>query len=147
MKILLLSSFLVQGAILTIDELYFHRKRGLPLWEKVGHPIDTFSVLICYLFLFISDYNESTLKVFVGLAVLSCLLITKDEFIHRAQAPAAENWLHALLFVLHPVPFIAAGLLWAEGIEKLSFGLMAVFVLIFMLYQIIYWSFFEKSRS
>lgn len=147
MKTLLLSSFLLQGAILFFDELYFHRKRGLPLWEKFSHPIDSFSVLICYLFLFVSEYNESTLKIFIGLSVLSCLLITKDEFVHKAQAPAAENWLHALLFIVHPVPFIAAGLLWAEATEKLSFGLMAVFVLLFMLYQIIYWSFFEKSRS
>ena len=147
MKTLLLSSFLLQGAILFFDELYFHRKRGLPLWEKFSHPIDSFSVLICYLFLFVSEYNESKLKIFIGLSVLSCLLITKDEFVHKAQAPAAENWLHALLFIVHPVPFIAAGLLWAEATEKLSFGLMAVFVLLFMLYQIIYWSFFEKSRS
>ncbi len=147
MKTLLLSSFLLQGAILFFDELYFHRKRGLPLWEKFSHPIDSFSVLICYLFLFVSEYNESTLKIFIGLTVLSCLLITKDEFVHKAQAPAAENWLHALLFIVHPVPFIAAGLLWADATEKLSFGLMAVFVLLFMLYQIIYWSFFEKSRS
>ena len=147
MKTLLLSSFLLQGAILFFDELYFHRKRGLPLWEKFSHPIDSFSVLICYLFLFVSEYNESTLKIFIGLSVLSCLLITKDEFVHKEQAPAAENWLHALLLIVHPVPFIAAGLLWAEATEKLSFGLMAVFVLLFMLYQIIYWSFFEKSRS
>ena len=33
-----------------------------------------------------------------GLAIFSCLLVTKDEFSHKQDCPAAEQWLHAILF-------------------------------------------------
>jgi len=24
-----------------VDEFYFHRRRGLPRWERLAHPLDT----------------------------------------------------------------------------------------------------------
>lgn len=147
MKALMLSAFLLQGLILFIDEFFFHRKRGLPLWEKVGHPLDSLSVVGCYAFLYFFDYSAATLIIYLLLAVFSCVLITKDEFIHTAQATAQENWLHSLLFILHPVPLIGAGLLWAAAAEKQTFALIGAFVFSFMLYQIGYWGFYAKKRS
>ena len=38
----------LQGLAMLVDELLFHRRRGLPRWERIGHPIDTLSVLACY---------------------------------------------------------------------------------------------------
>lgn len=147
MKNLMLSAFLLQGLILFIDEFFFHRKRGLPLWEIVGHPLDSLSVVVCYGYLYFFDYGPTTAVIYILLAIFSCVLITKDEVIHAAQASARENWLHSLLFILHPVPLIGAGLLWAANTEKLMFGLMGAFVFSFMAYQIFYWGIFAKKRS
>ena len=147
MKYLMLSAFLLQGLILFIDEFFFHRKRGLPLWEKVGHPLDSFSVVVCYSFLYFFEYSKTTLIIYICLAMFSCVLITKDEVTHKEQASARENWLHSLLFILHPVPLVAAGLLWMGHHEKTTFGLMGAFVFSFMVYQIFYWGFFAKKQS
>lgn len=129
------------------DEFYFHRKRGLPLWEKLGHPLDSFSVLCCYLFLLFFEYGETHLWIYIGLCIFSSLLITKDEFIHTERCEAQENWLHAFLFVIHPVTFFAAGLLWFQSFDKNFFMLQSLLVVVFMFYQIIYWNFYDKRKS
>ena len=113
--------FFIQGAAMVVDEFYFHRRRGLPLWEKFGHPLDTFSVLVCYGFLFSTRPSESFLWIYVGLCIFSCLLITKDEFVHTERCSAGENWLHAVLFVLHPVAFLVAALVWLQKIDDFFF--------------------------
>lgn len=147
MKILMLSAFLLQGLILFVDEFFFHRHRGLPTWEIIGHPLDSLSVVACFAFLYFFDYSATTFVIYLVLAVFSCVLITKDEFIHTAQATAQENWLHSLLFILHPIPLISAGWLWMASTEKPTFALMGTFVFSFMLYQIGYWGFYAKKRS
>jgi hypothetical protein len=51
-----------------------------------------------------------------------------------------EVWLHALLFVLHPVVFLAFGLVWysggnawlLKGVLGATLGLLA--------YQVVYWN-------
>ena len=98
-----------------MDEFIFHRQRGLPLWERIGHPIDTFATGICYVWILFRLPTEFNIGVYIGLCVFSSLLITKDEFIHQAHCRAAESWLHAVLFVLHPVSFMAAFLIWLYG--------------------------------
>ena len=51
MKFLLLAPMIIQGLFMFVDEFYYHHKRGLPRWERMGHPADTISVLICFLIL------------------------------------------------------------------------------------------------
>lgn len=147
MTTLLFISLGLQGGLLFFDEFIFHRRRGLPLWEKIGHPMDSLSVIICYLFLFRADFTENNLYIYIALAVFSCLLITKDEFIHKQHSTAFENWLHSVLFVLHPVPFFAAGLLWSQGFERAYFAYIAGFISLLFLYQVIFWSLYETKRS
>jgi len=45
MKYLLLLPLVEQGLAILVDEFYFHFARGLPRWEHLGHPLDTFTVL------------------------------------------------------------------------------------------------------
>ena len=47
-----------------------------------------------------------------GLAAFSCLLITKDEFVHQRLCTGGEHWVHAVLFILHPLVLIGTALLW-----------------------------------
>lgn len=131
---------------MTFDEFYFHQKRGLDLWERRGHPIDTLSVFICYLFLVFKIPSEANLKVYIGLSLFSCLLITKDEFVHTGKCLPMENWLHSLLFILHPITLLAAGIIWL-GKNDIFFLNAQLFVLfIFILYQVFYWRLFAKSK-
>ncbi len=161
---LIVVPFAVQLIAMSIDEGYFHWKRGLPKWERIGHPIDTLSVVICFLFVLLVPFSSGTLKIFIGLAALSCLLVTKDEFVHKHVCPASENWLHALLFINHPIILTATGLMWCAissqaapswivnwlgGAKELRSFL--VFQLIgsslFMIYQIVYWNFIWKEKQ
>lgn len=142
-----LTPFLLQGSLMFLDEFYFHRKRGLPKWELIGHPLDTLSVLICYLFLLLRTPTTFDLNVYIALCAVSCLLVTKDEFVHTQVCNANENWLHSLLFILHPVTLFCAGIIWLEQINLVFIKLQALVILSFLIYQIIYWSFFAKNKQ
>jgi hypothetical protein len=155
--------FCLQAIAIAIDEGYFHYRRGLPKWERIGHPIDTLSLLICLGLVVFVPFSIDALKVYGALAVLSCILVTKDEFVHTEHCPGAENWLHALLFTLHPITLIMTGLMWpivssAEVPEWLAGWLtepqpLATFlemqfyaISVFLLYQIIAWNIFWKDK-
>ncbi len=134
--------FILQAVVIGIDEYCFHLKRGLPRWERIGHPIDTLSVLLCLGFVLFIPYSGAMLKMFIALAILSCLLVTKDEFVHKHHCPASEQWLHALLFLNHPILLGCMGLIWARMSSLLPFLIApAVFTLFFFFYQVIYWNF------
>jgi len=86
------------------------------------------------------------------LALFSCLFITKDEFIHNEESGAWEQWLHSILFVLHPIVLLLIPLAWKHpvlisllGTETLM--LFTTFLkgqllltIIFFFYQVLYWN-------
>jgi 2-polyprenyl-6-hydroxyphenyl methylase/3-demethylubiquinone-9 3-methyltransferase len=87
------------------------------------------------------------------MAMGSCLLITKDEFIHQRLCSGGEHWLHAVLFILHPIVLVATGCLWVglgaaalgRGSTPLALGawlllLQALLVSGFLVFQLVYWS-------
>jgi hypothetical protein len=109
---LLVVPFVVQAIAMAVDEFYFHRKRGLGLWERIGHPVDTLTTLACIAWVLAVPPTTRTVTVYLALAFVSCLCITKDEFVHARRCSPGEHWLHALLFVLHPMCLAVLGLLW-----------------------------------
>lgn len=164
MYILLTIPFLIQGIAIVLDEYVFHLKRGLPRWERIGHPLDTLTVLICLSFVLLIPFSAGTLKIYLVLALFSCLFVTKDEFIHKECCPATEQWLHSVLFVNHPILLAAAGLMWPflhageppywllrwvnePTFFKVFLQLQSAFVTLFMFYQAIYWNFIWKPSS
>ncbi len=163
MWILSLIPFILQAIVIILDEGYFHIRRGLPKWERIGHPIDTLSVLICMGFVLFIPFSTKTLIIYCLLATASSILVTKDEFVHKEHCPAAENWLHALLFTLHPITLISAGFIWpvAQRIEvspwianildhpeELHLFLFGQFITmtLFLVYQIVFWNFVWKNK-
>lgn len=160
---LLLVPFVVQMLVITFDEFYFHVRRGLPKWERIGHPLDTLTVLGCFAFVLFVPYSSFFLKVYISLAIFSCIFVTKDEFVHKDCCPASEQWLHALLFLNHPVVLTAAGLLWplmwnagapawlhgwipyTAQLRSILMGQTACIAL-FFLYQTIYWNVIWKDK-
>lgn len=156
--------FALQAVVMMIDEFICHHKRGLPRWERLGHPLDTLSVLACFACVAFTRQTPQTLALFAGLSVFSALFVTKDEGVHTALCGAFEQWLHALLFVVHPLIFVTSGFIWAlrDGIlSAADLGLEAwqgaflevllqgqVWVLGgFLIYQVVFWNFIYQRRS
>jgi hypothetical protein len=140
---------------MAVDELHFHRRRGLGRWERLGHPLDTLTMLACIGWTLVTKPTPANVARYVGLAIVSCLFVTKDEFVHARHCSGGEHWLHAVLFVVHPIALASVGLLWPglhgvgapgwrwlEGAAgaahalPLQFGLTAAF----SVYQIMYWN-------
>ena len=139
----------LQGVAMVFDEFYFHRKRGLPKWERLGHPLDTLTVIACFLFLIFAPVTEENLLIFTAMAFFSCLFVTKDEFVHTENCEAKENWLHAMLFVLHPLVFLSLGYVWYQHLEGLQQALMLQTTMAFgfLIYQIVYWNFMRGPHD
>jgi hypothetical protein len=156
----LLAPLVVQSAAMAFDELYFHRKRGLGLWERVGHPLDTLTVLACIAWLALAAPSPGHAAVYVGLAVFSCLFVTKDEFVHALSCSPGEHWVHAILFLVHPLSLVSLALLWPSlhpaiayvprlpTIPSAAWIIRAQFVVTasFCVYQTIYWNLPWKKR-
>lgn len=164
MFIYLMIPFVLQAIVIMFDEIYFHVKRGLPKWERIGHPIDTFSVLLCMIWVLVVPFSSEALKIYCFLAIFSCVMVTKDEFIHKHYCPASENYLHAFLYILHPITLTCVGFIWPaiSNIETpawLSYFLdnpsfLHIFLYMqtfsmgaFFFYQIIYWNLIWKKRT
>ena len=147
----LFAPFLLHALCLGVDEFYFHWRRGLPRWERLGHPLDTLTVFVCQAWLCWQAPNAFTVSVYVALSLVSSLFVTKDEFVHQRLCTAGEHWLHAQLFLLHPLVLAASGLLWgaaygqlpfiaAEGWEAAALRGNLAMILLFGLYQLLFWN-------
>jgi 2-polyprenyl-6-hydroxyphenyl methylase/3-demethylubiquinone-9 3-methyltransferase len=138
---------ILQGVVMVVDEGWFHRARGLPRWERIGHPLDTLTIVLCLGWLLAtSPDSSSALPVYIGLAIFSALFVTKDEAIHARLCSPGEHWLHALLFVLHPIVLAAFAYLWWIGAVGLLLGQLGV-AIAFMAYQVLYWNIEADSES
>lgn len=160
-----ISPFMLQGLVFFWDE-QLHKKRGLPLWEIVGHPLDTFFTLSFFLFIVRVPFSAYNSLLLLSLGIISCFSNSKDEFIHSQICTPLEMWLHSLLFMLHPILLIWGGLWWylfsfdspqalqIFGLERntlvqIQFYLYIQVVLIasVLLYQIGYWGFYRSFQK
>ena len=160
---LLLFPFLLQTVAVFFDEFYFHWKRGLPRWERIGHPLDTLSTLVCFVFVLFCPFDVLHTKIYAALALFSCFFVTKDEFVHKDCCPASEQWLHALMFINHPIMLFLLWLLWGvwkadplpsfltvfqthrDYIRPFLF-MQTIMVGSFALYQALYWNLLRKEK-
>lgn len=132
-----------------VDELYCHRKRELRRWERLGHPLDTLCFVLCLAFLLWRAPSEAALWIYGALAVFSCLFVTKDEWQHRELCGGMENWLHSVLFMLHPVLLIWAGWLWWQGSAvffSVISGALGLSVF-FGIYQLVFWNVWRRDQQ
>jgi hypothetical protein len=145
--------FMAHSLGMSADEFVFHRRRGLPPWERWGHPLDTLTVLLCYGLALSLPGTPRNLAVYIAAAAFSTLFVTKDEWIHARECGGGEMWLHACLFAFHPVLLGLAGA-YMMGRPSTGFasdaagyrifgsflaaqsGLTAVF----LAYQLLYWN-------
>lgn len=132
--------FLIQGFIMGVDEV-LHLRRKLPRWERIGHPLDTLTVVTPYIFVLMTSYTETMAKFYIGLCLFSCLFVTKDEFIHAKSCSPFEQWLHSLLFILHPMTFLCAGMIWKDDPKDNFLIMQASLIVVFFIYQTLRWNF------
>lgn len=144
----------VQALAMFVDELHYHRRRGLGRWERIGHPLDTMTVLACMAWALLVPPSDRAIAAYVVLALVSCIFITKDEAVHAAECTAGEHWLHAVLFVVHPICLASIGLAWPAihlSDDELPGWLRGVpatamvtsqltLTCAFFLYQLLYWN-------
>jgi hypothetical protein len=130
---------LFQAGLMSVDEFYFHRRRGLGRWERLGHPVDTLLFLVCCAYIAAQPADPAHLMPYVILSGLSCLVITKDEFVHAQACSAGEGWLHSLLFVLHPIVLFSLWQLKALG-QVFSIWMQLAAVSGFFAFQVFYWN-------
>lgn len=151
LKLLIAIPFVMQGACMLVDEFHFHRKRGLGAWERLGHPLDTLTVLACFAWALTQTKSAQAIAVFAALALFSCVFVTKDEFVHARECGAAEHWLHGLLFVLHPIVLGAtAAICWVPELALLKSMVYAQLLITasFFVYQVTYWNLiYDRART
>jgi hypothetical protein len=135
-----LGVFVAQALLMLVDERSYHRRRGLPRWERIGHPLDTMTVLACYAFLLVTRPSRTNAVVYAALVVFSSVFVTKDEPLHATRCTPGEHWIHALLFVLHPTVLIGAGWLWWTKEPPLVIGVQLALTSALAIYQILYWN-------
>ncbi|MBC77749.1 MAG: hypothetical protein CME64_17215 [Halobacteriovoraceae bacterium] len=139
MEKIFLLAWPIQGVLILFDEFYFHKRRGLKKWERIGHPIDTFIFLGCFIYTLVSPFSESNSVIFLILAVLSCLVILKDEWVHIKECDVFEHWLHCGLFLIHPISLIGLLFVWKEdGFYEIF--IQSILITLFLLHQIYYWN-------
>jgi hypothetical protein len=155
--------FLAHSLGMLVDEAWFHRRRNLPPWERWGHPLDTLTVLACYGLVLALPPTRGGLALYLAMAAFSSLFVTKDEWIHARHCSGGEMWLHACLFVLHPILLGIAGA-WRfaslfvghgnlnvtipiESASDAGRGFFALFLAgqtaltaLFLCYQLLYWN-------
>jgi 2-polyprenyl-6-hydroxyphenyl methylase/3-demethylubiquinone-9 3-methyltransferase len=136
----------LQAVAMLVDEGYFHRRRDLPRWERIGHPLDTLTISICLAWLLLVPPTSNHLHIYVALAIGSTLFVTKDEGVHTRLCSTGEHWLHAVLFALHPIVLAAFGWLWWSG-ELGLLALQLAITLAFMTYQIVYWNVLRRRSA
>ena len=136
----------LQAAVMAVDEFYFHRRRGLGTWERRGHPIDTIVFAACAALALASiGHVDQFLVPFIVLAAVSCVVVTKDEFVHKDACGATETWLHSLLFILHPICLYSIWSFAVAGDRTMS-TLIFTGIVVFFFYQLIYWNFIYDSE-
>jgi 2-polyprenyl-6-hydroxyphenyl methylase/3-demethylubiquinone-9 3-methyltransferase len=124
---LALLPFALQGLAMGADEFGFHRMREVPRWEWAGHLLDTAVFLACLALPLALAPTGAHLRLYGALAAVSCLLITKDEWVHKRLCTALEHWTHAVLFILHPLVLLATAWMWMDGGPRGALALQAAF--------------------
>ncbi len=147
LHLLLMFLAATQALLMFVDEAVFHRRRGLETFERWGHVADT--ALFCTALSVPAFWTptQAALLSFTGLAIASCLLVTKDEWIHTEACEPIEHWCHAMLFILHGALLVVVGVLWF--LEPWAWELKALAASVFAwgIYQHLYWNIYYGRSS
>lgn len=138
---------LTQAVLMLVDEGIFHHRRGLQKFERWGHVADTSLFFLAIAVPALLGPSRGTNVVFAVLALSSCLLITKDEWIHADACEPLEHWCHAMLFILHGALLTVIGILWNLQADVWELKALPIAVFFWGLYQHLYWNVYHVRSS
>ena len=84
--------FALLGALMLFDEGYFHVRRGLPRWERIGHPVDSAVFMAALAWAAVCPAGGWSLVIFVALGLFSCVVITKDSDFYHSHLLHGKPW-------------------------------------------------------
>ncbi|MBC7661734.1 MAG: hypothetical protein H7249_18725 [Chitinophagaceae bacterium] len=137
----------LQALLMFIDEGIFHHGRGLGAFERWGHVADTSLFLAALLVPAFCLPTQASMAAFIVLGCASCLLITKDEWIHSEACKPVEQWCHAMLFIMHGPILGLIGLVWYLGPNSWELKALPAAVLVFGIYQHLYWNVYNVRSN
>jgi 2-polyprenyl-6-hydroxyphenyl methylase/3-demethylubiquinone-9 3-methyltransferase len=137
----------LQALLMLVDERVFHRDRRLGLWESWGHVADSAFFALALAPAALLAPSRGALILYAALGAASTVLVTKDEWIHARECEGGENWIHALLFSLHPCVLIAIGVLWTRGEGSLLREALPLVVSGWSFHQWRYWIGGKRFRA
>jgi len=141
----------LHGILFRIDEFKFHRKRGVQKVELINALFDGFLFLSALAIALFADFSYWSEKIYIALAIVSCLSIAKNEFFYKGLE-LGERFTHSLLYVLHPVILFAYYDGWKVNYFDKHYYVWLVQLLYVFLgfqaiaYQIIYWNYIYDPK-
>lgn len=138
---------LEQSLGLLVDEFYFHHRRDLNSWERLGNPLDTLTALLCFAFLCGEAPSPSHASIYGALAIFSTLFVLKDESFQLRTCTLREHRLHTIMFLWHPVAYFAAYKLWVSELWRVFLHGQLYFLAFFLVYQLSYWNLLWREKE
>ena len=136
----------LHATLFYIDEYILNKKRGLTQIEINSALADGVLYLTLVGMTLFAPYNHVTKYIYLGLCLVSCLSIIKNEWLYP-QLDKLERLIHAGLYVLHPLILYAFYLSWQQQFfsTEMTYWMIQLcyFILGFkaMAYHVIYWNY------
>ncbi|MBS1985442.1 MAG: hypothetical protein JST16_14850 [Bdellovibrionales bacterium] len=103
--------FAAHYALLILDETKNHSRRPIGRRERMGLILDALMLAWLASFVFFVKYSEGMAFVYGALALLTLLLVTRQE-LHVRECDRRERWMHSLLFISYPLVVITLAAFW-----------------------------------
>jgi hypothetical protein len=139
------------AGLFAYDEYALKRKRSLSQSEINSALIDGFLFLSIVALTIFTNFSSTLSYVYIGLAVLSCASIIKNEFFYPDTIKREERVVHALMYVLHPLILYCFYTSWSMNffITNMTYWTMQLLYLILgfktITYHVIYWNYIHKK--
>jgi hypothetical protein len=156
MKYLLLLPLVEQGLDILVDEFYFQFARGLPRWEHLGRPLDTFTVLAPILWQGFSLQSQGNLMVYVVPPhSRACSSSRMNSYIPMfalrpsTSMPCSSSCIHWFLPLLLLCHAPAGAIVWLEQVlgRASALPIQAAILALYMIYQAVYWNLIWKAPA
>lgn len=89
--------------LMFFDEFRFHRKRGLSRRERIGRPLDTFTLAAISGWALLFPFAGVGRLGFYLFALTGIVSLFKDEEVHSRVCDGGEQLVHSLRYFMHPI--------------------------------------------
>ena len=151
MVIFITFTTVIHAIAFTFDEYILNKKRNLSQKEINSALLDGILYLAAVALTIFTTFSENLGRVYIGLALLSCISVVKNEAIYPGNIPKIERITHAMLYVLHPLILYAFYISWAQNFFQTNMTYWMLQLGYFVLglkaisYHMIYWNYIHRK--